>query len=407
MNLDELNTLAERTYCMSFNHLLKPEVVTILRAGSYKFLDAEGCSAVELMFSPKVQTTFNNMGDLRSTLTQKIAIAQVKNSGKNVQDRLKELHAITDEIIKKVNSKEIKESVIPLSRDVPQGGLAQVIELENEAESVFQIGLALCKYVEDAKGSGQKIIKLSELLDTKPTGRFAEWLDIMAGDYIEDQNTLWKDAFEGIENPKEKLSILLNLAQSEQGVKIDPPASASETLKSIYKICGESFAARTKSALATPLISIIENKKQPISGTKDLLAEAMEIYRLTKSLEARPIPGYNDDLQKALMNRFINMMETASVKEYLTPFPSDLERIGIALYFLKLCFESNSRNVVTGVIKSLINQWSPPNDFNAIPGTRAEKISILTDVSVRMGKSPLADDIKADYNKKLNLLLNA
>jgi len=397
MDIDALNRMADRNFCLKWQDLQSKESYKLLRLTCGKFLDAQTASVTELLYYPNLQQKFDNMGDLKNTVAQKVAIAQVKKSGKDVQERLKELHAIVDELIHRTNNKETKEKIIVLDLEKPNAGLDVYLSLEDETEQLFFMGSAIAKHIYEHETIEEKIEKLANLSDLIMNEQIQDLLDMTVADFFCDTHKMWSGAFDGVDNNAQKIWNLVDLIQ---GNDVRDPIN-TPLFQNVVKLCKQCYMSESRAALSNPLLVLISSKKSQLSESGELIHELKEINKLFKMTESRPIPGYNEEIQKTLTSRMMNMMDYEAIQQELYNLKTDLERISQALAFYELSIESNSKKAITTIIKGLINKWNPKNDFISLEGDMKQKVTFLTNVSVKLIKSRLPETIRRDYEKKL------
>lgn len=91
-------SLAKTAYCLSEGHFYRPQARDLIARLLRSYLDNVFLTPTELLHSWSYQQKFSAAGNVLESVVQKAAIAQVKGTETSVTGRIKDLHALLENL---------------------------------------------------------------------------------------------------------------------------------------------------------------------------------------------------------------------------------------------------------------------------------------------------------------------
>jgi len=384
--------------CQSPSDFAKGKARLLIWQTCHAFLDEKKACPLELLHSKDLQAAFQNAGGLQATAVQKIAIAQVKGSGLNVQDRIKQLNAIIDTYITTCWNAHKEDKIPPLNTESDDLGLGKLLAAEKTFENSFLVYAALTKHLTPLKQVSDKIETLLALYANVTNESLQKILDQFISDYLPN-HTIWKSTFESIESTAKKVDILKKLTEGriddiEQNFSNKPLFHQIINLK--LKRCSLAFRDELKSALET------RNK----IFSKDLYAEVSQTLKMQKSFTSKEDPTKNQDIINLLQERLNRYLEYEMLYKYISELAFYIERIQVLVEFFDVVQDVRDKKHYRELLNTYIDRWDLVEDLANIDMPSKEKIELVGRLYLALQKSNLPENIMSGYRDKIKMAIN-
>jgi hypothetical protein len=228
---------------------------------------------LELLHLPRQQLSFNDAGTMLAQATQKAAGAQVRGTGISVNQRMRTLYAISDEIRGRTRVYHEEHNPAPATRETITDLLAY-IEGERLSDRSFRIFSSLALAIDGKNSWGEKFDILFEICEDLAGLETFQFFDALIGEmlrapegYVE---LLGEDGLAG-----EKITELLGLYRGTSGADQAPPTPARAQI--LYRLAERDPMPETRHALLDHALHALRANlpltRSPASGELAFLIE--------------------------------------------------------------------------------------------------------------------------------------
>ncbi len=402
MDHETVDKVAKNNRCHSIQDFMKPAARQLIRFYCEKFLIGRKISVVELLHSQKHQKVFTDAGSIMNNAVQKIAIAQVKDLKEDVQDRIKALNKLCDELIKKTWEYDKEEKIPVIQPDAKEAGLIEFLALKDKTETSFLCFAALANYIFEEKTLMDKVNKVFSLLkeDTHPD--LVRFIDCLIGDLLSNP-MIWNDCFENSPNLSEKVWALMNMIEGKDVEVTDPPP-AMEKVREIFKNPALSLS---KGALTEQLMHYVTENTLLLDKKAPVLEEVKETAHLLRRMEENEENRYSSELQELVSKRISKHYQYEVVHAYLKELSPETEKVNACLGFYKHSVKATDREVIVNLLKSIFERIDPLKELRDIQGDAKAKIAKITNTYLEVKKSNLPEAVRNMYTTKVEQTLKS
>jgi hypothetical protein len=228
---------------------------------------------IELLHLPRQQLAYNDAGTMLAQAAQKAAGAQVRGTGISVNERMRVLYALADEVREKTRIYHDEHKPVAVTRETITELLGHV-EGERPAARSFRIltGIALAL---DGKSSwSEKFDVLLDLCDGIAGLETFQYFDALIGEMLRAPEGFTEMLGEQ-DLAGEKIAALLALYKGTAGV--DQAPSSSERARILYELANRDPMPETRHAFLDHALHTLRANapltRQPTSGELEFLIE--------------------------------------------------------------------------------------------------------------------------------------
>jgi hypothetical protein len=323
-------------------------------------------TAVELLHHTDYVSKLENSGTTLQGAVQRAAIAQGRSSGRNVQERMREIFGVVDKAIARVRL-DARAGRLPHIVDGRVNMLLGVLPQGPERSYVF--GVALTDFIREGKTTGAKLIQLIELLaGAEPA--VLTLMDPYIAEFIEDATALTE-----LLGPMPHLgAAVLRIADLAQG----RPSTSDAPGEPLAALCAQIAAGRLprcREALVRRLVGTLRGHRELTDGGP--VAEIAFNQELRRSLlaESGDMIG-GDEMCEAFESRVERHLHPEAIGRLLDRLTSPIDRINRLLDI--------EPGVPPGGQKNRLGEYLLP--IVLLPANEAQFLE---------GKAPLAERLRA------------
>lgn len=407
MPLDKHQEFAQKTRCQAVDDLSKPDARKLIWLTCDRFLMGQKICVIELLHHPRYQRAMTDAGSVLANAVQKIAIAQVKGLSEDVQDRVKFLTQLADEVVKRTWTADKEEALPKVVPGRPDAGLGAFLDLTDKTEARFMVFGALTAYLEDAESVAERISRLGDLLADDTPEKLVNYIDSFISDLLQSPQ-YWGSAFEPLESLAERIWALIRLVENT------PPEVESETAAKILDLLALLAILRghpmplTRQALLDKLSELIE-LNQSLLKEDDPHAELTENQKLHSYLfgkQGKNSSGivFQEKLLEALQLRVGRMIEYETLSDYLGRLPNDLQKLTACLNFYGFAVKAADREIIGNILAGLSDKWDVHQDLQSAGDQKSSYVIELKELFVEAKRVKLPDRYKDKLLEKIEVL---
>ena len=352
--------------CATLSDLYTPRSRRAVKRALGDWLGRMNITAVELMHHPDYIGRLENAGTVLQGAVQRTAIAQNRNSGRNVQERMREIFNIVDKAAARVRL-DARAGRLPRIAD---GDVNAILgQLPRGPERSYVFGVALTDWIREGKSIGAKLVQLIQLFANAEPETLA-LMDPFVSEFLEDASALTE-----LLGPMENLgAAVLNIADLAQG-RIGAEASAGEPLALLNAQIAAGRLPRCREALLRRLIGTLKGYRELTDGG------AVEEIAFNRKLRQRLLNPSGemmggDGMRDAFESRVERHLHPEAIGRLLERLASPVDRINRLL------------DIEPGV---------PPGSHKTRLGEYVLPIILLpaNEAQFTEGKAPLAERLRA------------
>lgn len=231
--------------CEEIADLYRPSGRRALGVAAGSYMRQLRLTPIELLHLPRQQLAFNDAGTMLAQAAQKAAGAQVRGTGISVNQRMRVLYALADEVRAQTRAFHEEHEPVPASR-------AKITELlghvdgERVAARSFRIFISLTLAIDGKAGWGEKFDILAELSEGIAGLETFQNFDALIGEMLRAPEG-FAEILGEIELAGDKISALLALYQGTAGV--DQAPASPERARRLYDLANRDPMPETRHAL--------------------------------------------------------------------------------------------------------------------------------------------------------------
>lgn len=281
----------------SINRLLRSELVRW------------GLTATELIHSLEYVERLQDDGTAMQRAVQQTSIAQVRETGQGVQERIKQIYDIIDRgIVALRRDRELAQQL-----KIVDGNLdALIAEVEPRESRGYLLNLALVDHLADAKGFGEKLERVLGPIRADHPDWVHEVADTFAGELLLIGNVTQR-LIGKRDTLQQELSATAKLARGRLPAD---DTDAGREAHTVNRLIAAAKMPHTRQALAQYLIDELQGSRKLVDG--DLRAEAEATKDLVRDLKTGEGTWLGDTrMMEAISNRNSRWLHPEAVAEYL------------------------------------------------------------------------------------------
>lgn len=228
---------------------------------------------IELLHLPRQQLAFNDAGTMLAQAAQKAAGAQVRGTGISVNERMRTLYALADEVREKTRAYHEEHKPVPATRDTISELLGHVAG-ERPAARSFRVLSSITLAIDGKTSWSDKFDALLELCDGIAGLETFQYFDALIGEMLrapEGFSEMFGD--QGLAG--EKIMGLLALYKGQAGV--DQAPSNPERARTLYELANLDPMPETRHAFLDHALHTLRANapltRQPAGGELAFLIE--------------------------------------------------------------------------------------------------------------------------------------
>lgn len=349
-------------------------------------------TAVELLHHPEYVGKLENAGTTLQGAVQRAAIAQGRNSGRNVQERMREIFNVCDKAAARLRL-DARGGKLP---HIVQGDVTGVLpKLPPQPDRAYVFGVALTDWIRNGKTLGAKLTQLIELLP-RAEGEALALMDPYIAEFVEDATALTE-----LLGPMPHLgAAVLRIADIAQG-RAQPEADPSDPLSALAAQIGAGKLPRCREALLRRLSGTLRGSRELTDGGPvSEIAFNQELRRKLVTPSGDMIGG--EDLTDAFQTRVERHLHPEGIGRLLDRLTSPIDRINRLLDI--------EPGVPPGSQKTRLGEYVlpmvmlPANEALFLEGKQplAERLRAIAQVQRRIAASGFHEAMRAKATAKLD-----
>jgi hypothetical protein len=231
--------------CEEVEDLYTPNARKALGVAAGVYLRQLRVTPIELLHSPRQQLAFNDAGTMLAQAAQKSAGGQVRGTGISVNQRMRVLYALADEVRNRTRAYHDEHEPVPATRETITELLGHV-EGERMIERSFRIFSSLTLAIDGKNGWSEKFDTLLEICEGLAGLDTFQYFDALIGEMLRApegfSEMLGEHGLAG-----EKVTELLALYHGTAGVDQAPPTP--ERARVLYQLANLDPMPETRHAL--------------------------------------------------------------------------------------------------------------------------------------------------------------
>jgi hypothetical protein len=349
-------------------------------------------TAVELLHHPDYIAKLENAGTVLQGAVQRAAIAQGRNSGRNVQERMRELFALVDKAAARVR------------QDSRAGRLPRIVDgrinmllgsLPQGPERSYVFGVALSDWIREGKSIGAKLTQLIELLpDASPEA--LALMDPYIAEFVEDAAALTE-----LLGPMAHLgAAVLRIADLAQG-RLAAGDAPDDALVLLNAQLAAGRLPRCREALIRRLTGTLRGPRELTDGGAVAeIAFNQELRRRLLSDSGDMVGG--EDLSEAFESRVERHLHPEAIGRLLDRLTSPIDRINRLLDIEPGVPPGGQKNRLGEYLLPIV--MLPANESQFIEGKTplAERLRALATLQRRIASAGFNDTMRAKATAKLD-----
>lgn len=348
-------------------------------------------TAVELLHHPDYIAKLENSGTTLQGAVQRAAIAQGRNSGRNVQDRMREIFAIVDKASARVRL-DARAGRLPRIVD---GAVNSLLEaLPQGPDRSYVLGVALTDWIREGKSIGAKLMQLIDLLP-KAEPELVGLMDPYVAEFIDDAAALTE-----LLGPMPNLgAAVLRIADIAQG-RLAGDAEAGQLAVLSAQIAAGRLP-RCREALVRRLVGTLRGHRELTDGGP--VAEIGFNRELRRSLlndSGEMIGG--DEMLDAFGRRVERHLHPEAIGRLLERLTSPIDRINRLLDIEPGVPPGGQKNRLGEYLLPII--LLPANEAQFVDGKAplAERLRALAQLQRRIAASGFNETMRSKAAAKLD-----
>ena len=259
--------------CEEVDDVYRPSGRRALGVAAGVYLRQLRVTPIELLHLPRQQLAFNDAGTMLAQATQKAAGAQVRGTSISVNQRMRTLYALADEIRGRTRDYHEKHTPAPATHESIADLLGHV-EGERLAERSFRIFSGLALAIDGKTSWSEKFDTLLEICEGVAGLETFQYFDALFGEMLRAPEgfveMLGEDGLAG-----EKITALLALYRGTADVDQAPPSP--ERARMLYQLANADPMPETRHALLDHAVHTLRAKgpltRSPAGGELTFLIE--------------------------------------------------------------------------------------------------------------------------------------
>lgn len=356
-----------------------------------KELEQWGITATELIHNIDYVERLQDKDTALQRVTQQTAIAQVKETGQGVQERMKQLYELVERGTKQLRA-DTKNGTFPPISDKNFDKV--VVQINEKVSRGYMLSGSLTAYLADEKEWGQKVTRLLELVKPDHPEWVTETADGFVGELLSFRNVLYKL----IGDETNLGRTIADVAQLSFG-KYD--CAETSHLWVLNKLLGEKRLPQARRALERFVADKIAGRERLASGGID--AEAQALNKLVDNIltdDGKMIGGQN--MEKALEERCAKWLYAEAMADYLRQLDKNDDRALKLLGLEKnILGKSNKRKLAT-YLDPIITSPQAEVYLTREMGGVTERLRRLSSLQASIHASGLQPNLMRKYSEKLD-----
>lgn len=349
-------------------------------------------TAVELLHHPEHVSRLENSGTTLQGAVQRAAIAQGRSSGRNVQDRMREIFNIVDKAISRLRL-DARAGRLPRLAD---GDLNELLtRLPQGPERAYVFGVALTDWIRDGKSVGAKLARLIELLRGADDDALA-LMDPYVAEFVEDAGALTE-----LLGPMPHLgAAVLRIAEVVQGRRAAQDG-APDPLATLSGLIAAGRLPRCREALIRRLVGTLRGPRELTDGGAVVeIAFNRDLQRALATGSGDMIGG--EEMREAFQSRVERHLHPDAIGRLLDRLTSPIDRVNRLLDI--------EPGVPTGALKNRLGEYVlpivllPANEALFVDGKQplAERLRALAQLQRRIAASKFNETTRQKATAKLD-----
>jgi hypothetical protein len=349
-------------------------------------------TAVELLHHPEYVGKLENSGTALQGAVQRAAIAQGRTSGRNVQERMREIFNVCDKAAARLRL-DARSGKLPRIVD---GDVESVLaKLPPTAERPYLFCVALTDWIRHGKTLGAKLAALIELLPRTESEALA-LMDPYMADFVEDAAALTE-----LLGPMPNLgAAVLRIADVAQG-RVPPEADAADPLAALAAHIAAGRLPRCRDALIRRLAGTLRGSRELTDGGP--VAEITFNQELRRSLvtPAGEMIG-GEELADAFHTRVERHLHPEGIGRLLERLSSPIDRINRLLDIEPGVPPGGQKNRLGEYVLPIV--MLPANEALFVDGKQplAERLRALAQLQRRIAASGFNETMRSKASAKLD-----
>ena len=336
----------------------------------------------ELLHLPEHLARLENAGSLLQGAVQWAARAQVKGTKGDVQQRMRVLYALFDEILKQVRS-DARSGRMPVLQNDDLAALAR--RVGEDPDPTYCFNAALSQHVAGEDSLSDKLRVLLGLLDNAPDGA-VPLLDQLIADFLDDAGAL-TDLLGEQPDLMAALRCLVALVEGETGGRPDVPRGRDRLCRWI----GAGWMPRCRDTVLRRIAQTLWGHRPLAEG--DLMNEARAQASLIEGLrdaEGRLRGGLA--MTEAFRARARRQLHPEAIGGLLKDAQGALAQFERLLEIEDGIIEGPSKELLGDYIQAIVASRANRADFTEVPANDArQRMRRLAELERRVAASGLAE----------------
>lgn len=354
--------------CATLSDLYTPRSRRAIKRLLGDWLGRMHLTAVELLHHPEHVAKLENSGTSLQGAVQRAAIAQGRSSGRNVQDRMREIFNIVDKAISRLR---LDARAGRLPRLGEGGDLNELLTRlpTHGPDRAYAFNVAVTDWIRKGRSVGAKLAQLIELLPGAE-GEALALMDPYVAEFVEDAGALTE-----LLGPMPHLgAAVLRLADVVQG-RCAPTGDGPDPLATLSGLIAAGRLPRCRDALIRRLVATLRGPRELTDGGPVVeIAFNQELARALITGSGEMIGG--DDMREAFESRVERHLHPEAIGRLLDRLTSPFDRVNRLLDI--------EPGVPPGPLKNRLGEYVLP--IVLLPANEA----LFTE-----GKQPLAERLRA------------
>ena len=349
-------------------------------------------TAIELLHHPEYVGKLENAGTTLQGAVQRAAIAQGRNSGRSVQERMREIFNVCDKAASRLRL-DARGGKLPRIADGDVNGVLP--KLPPPPDRAYVFGVALTDWIRNGKTLGAKLTELIELLP-KAEAEALALMDPYIAEFVEDATALTE-----LLGPMPNLgAAVLRIADIAQG-RTQPDAQRSDPLTVLTEQIGAGRLPRCREALVRRLSGTLRGSRELTDGGPVAeIAFNQELRRRLITPSGDMIGG--EDLGEAFQTRVERHLHPEGIGRLLERLTSPIDRINRLLDIEPGVPPGGQKNRLGEYVLPMV--MLPANEALFLEGKQplAERLRAISQVQRRIAASGFSESMRAKATTKLD-----
>lgn len=356
-----------------------------------KELEMWGITATELIHSIQYVERLQDTDTALQRAAQQTAIAQVKETGQGVQERMKQLYDLVERGTKQLRA-DTKNGAFP--KLSAQNFDAIVQQLDDKISRGYMLSGALTTFMADEKDSAKKVTMLLELIKPDHPEWVTETADSFVGEMLSFRNVLYK--LIGDENDLGRtIAEVAQLSFGRYG------GEASPHLTMLNDLMREKRLPQSRKALERFVADKIAGRDRLAQGGID--QEARALNKLVSQIltdDGKILGGAN--MEQALEERCSKWLYAEAMADYLSHSEKQDERLVKLLGLEKLIVGKANKRKLATYLDPIITSPQAEMYLTREMGGVTERMRKLVKLQTFIQDSDLQANLTQRYSEKLD-----